>query len=79
MWLKIPIVFHNGSNYDYHSIIKLPEDYCLGENTENCITFTVPIKREVTKIDKNYKNYILYIKIYLQRKTYGKLIIKSCE
>ena len=37
---KIPIVFHNGSNYEYHFIIKQFETFekqftCLGENTEN--------------------------------------------
>ena len=37
---KITIVFHNGSNYDYHCITKqLPEEpkeqfTCLGEKTE---------------------------------------------
>ena len=37
---NIPIVFHNGSNYDYHFIIKeLAEEFekqftCLGEITE---------------------------------------------
>ena len=56
---KIPIVFHNGSNYDYHFIIKeLAEEFkkqftCLGENTEKYITFTVPIEKEVIRIDKN--------------------------
>ena len=56
---KIHIAFHNGSNYDYHFIIKeLGEEFkkqftCLGENTENYITFTVPIKKEVAKINKN--------------------------
>ena len=56
---KIPIVFHNGSNYDYHFIIKeLAEEFkkwfiYLGENTEKYITFTVPIEKEVTRIDKN--------------------------
>ena len=49
---KIPIVFHNGSTYDYHFIIKqLAEDFkgqfeCLGENTEKYITFSVPIKKD---------------------------------
>ena len=47
---EIPEVFHNGSTYDYHSIIKeLAEEFegefeCLGENTEKYITFSVPIK-----------------------------------
>ena len=55
---KIPIVFHNGSNYDYHFIIKkLAEEFkkqltCLGQNTEKYITFTVLIEKEVTRIDK---------------------------
>ena len=48
---EIPIVFHNGSTYDYHFIIKeLAEEFagqfeCLGENTEKCITFSIPIKK----------------------------------
>ena len=56
---KIPIVFHNGSNYGYHFIMKeLAEELqkqftCLGENTEKYITFTVPIGKEITRIDKN--------------------------
>ena len=56
---KIFILFHNGSNYDYHFIIKqLAEEFqkqftCLGENTEKYITFTVPIEKEVKRIDKN--------------------------
>ena len=41
---QIPLVFHNGSTYDYHFTIKeLPE--CLGENTEKYITFSVTIKK----------------------------------
>ena len=57
--LKYNIFFHNGSNYDYHFIIEeLAEEFtkqftCLGENTEKCITFTAPIEKEVTRIDKN--------------------------
>ena len=56
---KIPIVFYNGSSYDYNFIIKeLAEEFrkqftCLEENTKKCITFTVPIEKEVTRIDKN--------------------------
>ena len=56
---EIPVVFHNGSTYDYHFIIKeLGEELegvleCLGENTEKHITFSVPIKKEITKKDKD--------------------------
>ena len=49
---EIPVVFHNGSTYDYHFIIKqLAREFkgnfeCIGENTEKYITFSVPIKKE---------------------------------
>ena len=48
---EIPIVFHNGSTYDYHFIIKeLVKEFdgnfeCLGENTDKSITFSVPLKK----------------------------------
>ena len=56
---KIPIVLHGESNYDLYFIIKeLAEEFkkqftCLGVNTEKYITFTVPIEKEVARIDKN--------------------------
>ena len=63
---KIPTAFHDGSNYDYHFIIKeLAKEFekkkkktfrkkkCLGEKTEKYITFTVQIEKEVTRIHKN--------------------------
>ena len=34
---------------------------CLGENTEKYITFSVPIKKEITKKDKNGKDMIIKI------------------
>ena len=45
---EIPVVFHNGSSYDYHFIIKgLAEEFeCLGEKKEKYITFSLPIKKE---------------------------------
>ena len=55
---EISIVFHNGSNYEYQFIIrKLAEECekqfnCLGENTEKYIIFSVPLQKEVTRIDK---------------------------
>ena len=52
---KIPIAFIMDITM---IIIKIAEESkkqftCLGENTEKCITFTVPIEKEVTRIDKN--------------------------
>ena len=71
---KITIDFHNESNNDYHFIIKeLAEEFlkqftCLGEITEKYIRFTVPIEKEVTRIDKKgeetTKSIILHITIY---------------
>ena len=60
---EIPIVFHNGSAYDYHFIIKeLVKEFegnfeCLGENTEKYVTFSVPIKKKIENknIEINYK------------------------
>ena len=54
---EIPVVFHNGSNYDHHFIKKkLAEEFkgqfsCLLENTEKYITCS--IEKEVKIIDKN--------------------------
>ena len=65
---EIPVVFHNGSTYDYHFIIKrLAKEFkgqqfeCLGENTEKYITFSVPIKKQITKIDKDGNDKIVNI------------------
>ena len=60
---EIPIVFHNGSTYDYHFIIKeLVKEFdgnfeCLGENTEQYITFSVPLKKKIENknIEITYK------------------------
>ena len=60
-------MFHNGSTYDYHFIIKeLAEEFegefeCLGENTEKYIIFSVPVKKEITKKDKNGNDKITKI------------------
>ena len=61
---KIPVVFHNGSIYDYHFIIKeLAEEFqgkfeCLGETTEKYIPLLVPI---------NYKTKKKMVMIKLQK------------
>ena len=50
---EAPVVFHNGSAYDYHFIIKQlvkkidDQLECLGENTGKCFTFLIPIKKEL--------------------------------
>ena len=59
----IPVIFHNGSTYDYHFIIReLVSEFdgnfeCLGENKEKYITFSVPIKKRIENknIDITYK------------------------
>ena len=56
---EIPVLFHNGSVYKYHFIIKyLAREFkgnseCLGENTEKYIIFTVPFKKVIN--DKEIK------------------------
>ena len=70
---KVLIVFHNGSNYDYHFITKkLPGEFkklftCLEENAEKDLTFTVPMEKEVTRIDKNGEEnlYLTYCNLLI--------------
>ena len=63
----IPDVFHNGSTYNNHFIIKeLVKEFkgefeCLEENTEKYITFSVPINKKITKIDKDGNEKIVNI------------------
>ena len=68
---KVPIAFHDRSNYDYNFLIKeLAEEFkkqftCLRENTEKYIAFTVLIEKQVTRIvKKGEEKYILHIKIH---------------
>ena len=74
------VAFHNGSNYDYHFIIrKLLKKFknqfsSLHENTEKYITLTAPIEKEVTRIDKS----IFYIlQLIDSARCLCKIIIKS--
>ena len=59
----IPVIMHNGSNYDFHLLIKdlaqefTSDIYCLGENTEKNISFSIPIHNK--KIDNETINYNL--------------------
>ena len=73
---KIPIGFRNGSSYDYPFITKeLANDFekqftCQGENTERwpfeTWPFSVPIEKEVTRINKNSKEITKYISYRLE-------------
>ena len=68
---EIPMIFHNGSNYDYHFIIKdLAKEFQRkfngpGRNTEKKI-FSVPITKEVKRFDKNGKEITKTISYKLQ-------------
>ena len=54
-----PALFHNGSIYNYHFNIKeLANEFeeqfeCLGENKEKLTSFSVPVKKQITKINKD--------------------------
>ena len=67
---EIPIVFHNGSIYDYYFIIKeLVKEFegnfeCLGENTEKYVTFSVPIKKKIENKDLEITYKIKFIDSY---------------
>ena len=67
---EIPIVFHNGSIYDYYFIIKeLVKEFegnfeCLGENTEKYITFSVPIKKTIENKDLEITYKIKFVDSY---------------
>ena len=58
---EIPVLFHNGSVYDYHFIIKyLAREFkgnseCLGENTEKDISFTVSFKKMINDKEIKYR------------------------
>ena len=64
---ETPVVFGNGSNNDYHFIIKESANEivgkfgCLGENTEKYKTFSAPIEKEVIKIDKDNNECVVTI------------------
>ena len=79
---EIPVVFHNGSIYDYHFIIKeLVKEFdgnfeCLDEKTEKCITFSAPIKKKIENKDIEITYKIKLIDSYrLMSSSLSKLII----
>ena len=64
---EITVVFHSGSSYDYYFMIKqLANEFeeqfeCLGENKEKYKKFSVPIEKEVIKIDKDGDESVITI------------------
>ena len=63
-----PVFFHNGSNHDYHFIIKeLGNEFegqfeCLRENKKSTKHFpSIPIRKEITKIDKDGNENVVNI------------------
>ena len=56
---EIPAALHNGSNYDYHFIIKnLANEF---ENTGKYKAFAVPIEKKDTNIDKDGNGSVVTI------------------
>ena len=64
---EIPVVFHNGSNYNYQFIIKvLANEFegkfeCLEKNTGKYKTFSIPLEKEVIKTDKDGNESVVTI------------------
>ena len=81
---KIPIVFNNVSNYDYHFIIKeLAEEFekkltCLRETTEKHITIEHSSNRKKNR-ERKYKAYILHITIFDSARLMASSLIKPCQ
>ena len=82
---EIPVVFHNGSTYDYHFIIKeLVKEFegnfeCLGENTEKYITFSVPLKKKINNKDIEITYKIKCIDSYrFMSSSISKLVDNKC-
>ena len=59
---EIPVVFHNGSTYDYHFIInKLAKEFdrqleCLGENTEKYFIFQYHLVKNLITVKQLHTN-----------------------
>ena len=71
---KIPVVFQNGSNYDYYDYYFIVKEVanefegkfeCIGETTKNCKTFSVLIEKKIRKVNKDGNKDIMTISAYL--------------
>ena len=79
-------MFHHGSTYDYHFIIKESgKEFkgsfeCLGENTEKYITFSVPIKKKIENKDLEIAYKIKFIDSYrFMSSLLSKLVDYLCQ
>ena len=82
---EIPVVFHNGSTYDYHFIIKeLVKEFdgnfeCLGENTEKYIILSAPIKKKIENKNIEIIHKIKFIDSYRFMAALSKLVDNLSE
>ena len=83
---EIPVVFHNGSTYNYHFIIKeLVKEFednfdCLDENTEKYITFSMSIKKKIENKDLEITYKIKFIDSYrFMASSFSKLVDNLSE
>ena len=78
----IPVVFHNGSSYDNHFVIRqLVKDFkgyfnCVGENTEKYISFSVSIFKESDKGNKKKKPDAFTLK-FIDSNTFMKVSLEN--
>ena len=80
---EVSVVFHYGSNYDYHFILKGSANKfertseCLENNTEKYKTFSVPIEKEVTGIDKDGNENVVTISYKIEFIDSGRFMATS--
>ena len=81
---EIPIVLHNGSNHDYHFIIREVTEVFkgqfkfLGENAEKYITFSVAIQKELVNGKTATYKMKFIDSIRFMASSLSNLTIKSC-
>ena len=57
----IPVFFHNGTNYDFNLLInELAKEFrsemrCIPLNTDNYMSFSMPIKKEIKEQNEQNK------------------------
>ena len=80
---EVPVVFHNGWNYDYHFIIKeFANEFqrqfaCYGENKEKYKMFSALMKKEITKIDKDGNKSVVNISYKIKFIDSARLMVSS--